>query len=245
VPFTFSHPAAVIPLDYISKRWFSLTALVVGSTVPDFEYFLRMRVSSAYSHTWGGLFWYDLPLGLIAFLIYQWLVKDKLITHLPRGINNRFSHYQNAVPKSSGTTYVAVVVISILIGAPSHILWDSFTLPAGYFVRHHHILKHKVMIANQSVAFYNMLQDISTAVGAIIVGYAIYKQPKGRVTSVTPGKIVSYWIAIVFIALVVVGIRLVTGLSIAQYGDVIMSTISGFLIGLILVSLFTPVRRMA
>src|SRR6185312_3706812 len=212
--------------------------------IPDFEYFLRMRVSSAYSHTWGGLFWYDLPLGLIAFLLYQWVVKDKLINHLPAGINRCFSHYQNALPKSTSLVYVIVVVISILIGAASHILWDSFTHPAGYFVKHHHILKHKVVIANHSVAFYNMLQHISSAVGAVIVIFSIHRLPKGETTSVSSGKIVSYWIGIMLIALLVVLIRIAAGLNIEQYGDVIVSAISGFLIGLIVVSVFTPAERL-
>ena len=46
MPFTFSHPAAVLPLRLLPRHWFSLTGLVIGSMVPDFEYFLRsMRLT--------------------------------------------------------------------------------------------------------------------------------------------------------------------------------------------------------
>jgi len=90
VPFTFSHPAAIVPLNYVAKEWLSLSALVLGSIVPDFEYFIRMKVLSIYSHTWVGLFWYDLPLALIILLVYTRFIKDKLIAHLPSGINVRF-----------------------------------------------------------------------------------------------------------------------------------------------------------
>jgi hypothetical protein len=51
MPFTFSHPAIILPLKYFKKKWFSLTGLVIGSMTPDFEYFVRMRIQSNYSHT--------------------------------------------------------------------------------------------------------------------------------------------------------------------------------------------------
>ena len=49
MPFTFSHPAIVLPF---SKKWFSLTALVTGSIIPDFEYFFKMKGHSDYGHNW-------------------------------------------------------------------------------------------------------------------------------------------------------------------------------------------------
>lgn len=247
MPFTFSHPAAIVPLNYVAKEWLSLSALVLGSIVPDFEYFIRMKVLSIYSHTWVGLFWYDLPLALIILLVYTRFIKDKLIAHLPSGINVRFSQYQNNKVKYD-LLYFVIAIVSILIGAASHILWDSFTHPAGYFVKHHHILKHKMLIANHSVAFYNMLQHISSAIGALIVIYAVYRMPKGDLTNVGAGRIARYWGGMVLIALIVVLIRLAAGLNLVQqYGDVIMSAISGFLLGLIIFSILTPtpVKRVA
>lgn len=61
MPFTFSHPGAVLPLNFLPKKYFSMTALVIGSMAPDFEYFFRMRAQSYYSHRWSGMFWFDLP----------------------------------------------------------------------------------------------------------------------------------------------------------------------------------------
>jgi hypothetical protein len=63
MPFTFAHPAVVLPGGYLPKQWLSLTGLVVGSRTPDFEYFFRWRVLSLYSHTLAGIFG----------SIYQWL----------------------------------------------------------------------------------------------------------------------------------------------------------------------------
>src|ERR1700748_3056689 len=124
MPFTFSHPAIVLPLSKVSDRWVSITGLIIGSMVPDFEYFIRMKVKSIYSHTWSGLFWLDIPLGLLLVCIYQVLVKDKLIEHLPNALNRRFSKFLGISKSDFSSQYFVVVTISVLIGAASHILWD-------------------------------------------------------------------------------------------------------------------------
>ncbi|AIK36171.1 hypothetical protein BG07_3819 [Bacillus pseudomycoides] len=50
MPFTFAHPAAVIPFCK-KQRYVSVTALVLGSMVPDFEYFLHFRPYGVIGHT--------------------------------------------------------------------------------------------------------------------------------------------------------------------------------------------------
>lgn len=71
MPFTFSHPAIILPLTSSKRQWFSATGLVIGSMTPDFEYFIRMKVQSDFSHTLPGLLWFDLPLGLLLSFIYN------------------------------------------------------------------------------------------------------------------------------------------------------------------------------
>ena len=244
MPFTFSHPAAVLPLDYLSKRWLSLTALVIGSLTPDFEYFLRMKVSAQYSHTWSGLFWFDVPLGLLLMLVYVIVVKDKLITHLPDWLNRRFSNFRGK-GHNINLLHSVVIIMSTLIGATSHILWDSFTHPAGYFVKHHRLLRHKALLMHYHVELYNILQHLSTVIGAIAILYSIYKLPKGNSTAVGSNEILYYWLKVIGIAVLVLIIRTLTGLSISQYGDVIVTLISGFLIGLIIASASTKFKQAA
>ena len=94
MPFTFSHPAIVLPLTYFPKKWFSLTGLVIGSLTPDFEYFLRMRIKSNYSHTIDGLFWFDLPLGLLLAFIFHDIVRNSLFDNLPTFFKSRFSAFR-------------------------------------------------------------------------------------------------------------------------------------------------------
>ncbi|WP_434297574.1 DUF4184 family protein [Clostridium sporogenes] len=42
MPFTFSHPAIVLHLEKKWNKYFSFTALILGSMSPDFEYFIYL-----------------------------------------------------------------------------------------------------------------------------------------------------------------------------------------------------------
>ena len=234
MPFTFSHPAAVLPLNYLPKRWVSLTGLVVGSIVPDFEYFIRMRVLSIYSHTWMGLLWFDLPLGILLMYIYNKIIKDNLIDHLPMFLNRRFSAFRNS--KSSHRNSL-IIIISVIIGAASHLIWDSFTHPTGYFVLHMRLLKHNVVLFQHTFLLYNILQQLSSLSGALIIIIAIWQMTPEKISIQKP--ITYYWLIIISTAIIVLAIRSFAGLSFKQYGDVIVTIISGLLVGLIIASVFT------
>ena len=240
--FTTSHPAAVLVFNYLPKRWISLTALVIGSMIPDFEYFIRMTMQTRYSHTPLGLFWFDLPLSLFFMLIYNAMVKDKLIDHLPASLNKRFSDFKNA-----GKPYfkrpLLIITISVLIGAASHLFWDSFTHPGRYFVRHIPILAHTILVAGYPVLVYHIVQHISTLIGVIVIIYAIIQLPVGELTKINVIKY--YWIKIIAVTLLVLIVRLLTGLSVLHFDDVIVTVISGLLVGLVFISVITPVKHNA
>lgn len=239
MPLTFAHPALILPLTKLSKRWLSLTGLVAGSMVPDFEYFLRMRVSSHYSHTVPGLFWFDVPLGLLLFLLYQQVVKDKLIDHLPLWFGQRLAGFKGrAMPYSA--RYLIVVIISIGIGAASHLLWDGFTHPLGYFVHHIHFLRHKIHLWQYPVYYYSILQQVSTFIGLLFILLVIAYLPADKTVKSRPiGK---YWLIATVTAIIVLLARLLSGLDLRAYGDWIVSAISGGLLGIIVASVLTPVK---
>ncbi|KFN01337.1 hypothetical protein DJ93_1011 [Bacillus clarus] len=62
MPFTFAHPAAVIPFCKKQSPYISVTALVLGSMAPDFEYFLHFRPYGSIGYTRLGFFYFNLPL---------------------------------------------------------------------------------------------------------------------------------------------------------------------------------------
>jgi uncharacterized protein DUF4184 len=60
MPFTVSHPAAVLPV----LRWLPPSAVVVGSLVPDIPLCVRPPVGYHTTHSLAGVVTVDLPLGL-------------------------------------------------------------------------------------------------------------------------------------------------------------------------------------
>jgi hypothetical protein len=91
MPFTLAHPAAAVPLARSSTERFALSALVVGSMAPDFEYPLRWRAEGHLGHTFPGLIVFCLPLGLVALALFHGLVKRPVVLLLPRALRARLS----------------------------------------------------------------------------------------------------------------------------------------------------------
>jgi hypothetical protein len=232
MPFTFSHPAIVLPLTYLPKRWFSLTGLVIGSMTPDFEYFLRMKVESEYSHTLAGLLWFDLPLGLLLCFIFQNIVRNSLFDNLPRFLKSRFLTFKRFNWNRDFKENWLIVIISILVGAASHLFWDSFTHSNGYFAQAIPALTNTVPLLGRQVLILKILQHSSTLIGGLLIVYVIYKLPMD--INVNERINPKYWTIFFILALTIILIRLFSGLELKQYGSVIVTAISAALISLTL-----------
>lgn len=236
MPFTFSHPAIVLPLKYLPKKWFSFTGLIIGSMTPDFEYFIRMKIQSNYSHTIAGIFWFDLPLALLLSFIFHNIVKDPLFDNLPNTIKSRFIFFKTFKWNDYFKQNWIVVIVSILIGTASHLLWDSFTHDHGYFVTHVPELQESILIFNKKVPCLKVAQHSSSFIGGVIILFTIYQLPKNSTYKNSTNKL--YWILVLLISVVILSIRFAIGLSLKQYGHIIVSGISSFLLALILTPLF-------
>jgi len=235
MPFTFAHPAIVLPLAYLPKKWISLTGLIIGSMIPDFEYFIRMRISCEYSHTLSGVFWFDLPLAILVAFIFHNIVRNSLYNNLPHFLQVRFNIYKEFNWNKYFKQNWLVVIISVLIGIFSHLLWDSFTHETGYFAEKFQSLSKDVSIFSLSVPVFKILQHGSTLTGGLILLFVIIGLPKGEIK---PQKINPYyWITFILIIILVLGIRLLTGLDYKLYGQVIVNFISATMIALIITPL--------
>ncbi|MEH6682527.1 MAG: DUF4184 family protein [Sediminicola sp.] len=232
MPFTFAHPAIILPLAHLPRKWFSLTGLVIGSLTPDFEYFLRMAIKSDYSHTIGGLLWFDLPLGLAISFIFHNLVRDRLFDNLPRFLKSRFGAFTEFDWNGYFKKNWMVVVISILLGAISHIFWDGFTHDHGYFVGLIPALSNTVGLFGGHIPIFKILQHASTLVGGLFIAYAIYRLPpdlnvKGNINT-------KYWAIVIALSVAIIIVRFMGGLQMEQYGNAIVTAISAGLLSLIL-----------
>lgn len=237
MPFTFSHPAIVLPLTFLPRKWVSLTGLVIGSLTPDFEYFLRMRIQSDYSHTIGGLFWFDLPLGIILAFIFHNIVRNCLFDNLPTILKSRLTEFKQFEWNNYFKDNWFIVTISILVGAISHIFWDSFTHDSGYFVKSIPMLTDKVDFLGRQVPILKILQHSSTILGGLVIIIALLKITPDR--TITGQLNLKYWGILILLTLTIISIRLLSGLDYKLYGHLIVSTISAGLIALILTPLIT------
>lgn len=120
MPFTFAHPAAVLPL----RRYGDLSALVIGSMVPDTGYLLMLELPRELTHGLPALLMFCLPAGLIAYLLYHRVLREPFLALAPAGVRLRLVEH-SALPASwRGWMRVAM---SLLIGAATHIVWDDLT----------------------------------------------------------------------------------------------------------------------
>lgn len=129
MPATFpSHAAAVLPLKVRWPRRFDGVALVTGSAAPDLYYGLNGYVVVPPTHNVPGLFWFTLPVALVATALIR-RSAPTIAAHLPGrpawlalrdfGVLGTVRH------KWYVTAY------SILLGGLTHIAWDGFTHAQG------------------------------------------------------------------------------------------------------------------
>lgn len=232
MPFTFSHPAIVLPLTFLPRHWFSLTGLVIGSLAPDFEYFMRMKIQSSYSHTTAGLFWFDLPLGILVAFIFHNLIRDSLFDNLPKILKSRLNTFKRFDWNSYFSKNWYIVTISVLIGAVSHIFWDSFTHNNGYFVQTIPTLSNTLNFFGTQVTVLKILQHSGTLLGGFVIAFALLKLPAEKNVNVQLD--IKYWSILTVLAMVIFAARLLSGFEFKMYGNVIVSAISAAMISLTL-----------
>lgn len=238
MPFTFAHPAVVLPLKKKWKDYFNLTALVLGSMAPDFEYFVKMRIESKIGHSFIGFFTFNLPLVIIFSLVFHFVIKNTLILHLPIKVNSFIKQEENLFKKVKCFKWILIFIYSAIIGMFSHTLWDSFTHKSGYFISLLPVLKTEIL----SVPVYKFLQHGSTFIGFFVVLKFLYG---GRSKEYYKWKTIPiarkslYWGFVVVFTITVIFVRLINEnqfFTIKYLGTFIVSSISGLFISITLAS---------
>lgn len=234
MPFTFSHPAIVLPFG----KWFCLSALIVGSMIPDFEYFMRMKIHSQYSHTLLGVLWFDLPLGLMVLFVFHLVVKKPLIENLPGFAQKRLSRLKKDEWMRYFKANWKLVVISILLGAYSHLFWDAFTHKDAFFVK---LFELNGFIGDTKIPISKFLQHFSTFFGAFIIALYFFKLSADDIEYVKPR--ISFWLKVIFITCLILVVRIQIGLNPAQYGHLTASIIGVGMLSLSAVCLLEKLRQ--
>jgi uncharacterized membrane protein YjjB (DUF3815 family) len=123
MPYPFAHPAAILPLIGPLGRCAVPSALAIGCMIPDAWYFLPLLERDD-SHSLGGLLWFCLPAGLLAYLAFHLLLKQPLLALLPEPTAAKLAAY--ASPRLPRAPWRAVL-LCLLIGACTHVVWDAIS----------------------------------------------------------------------------------------------------------------------
>ena len=210
----------------------------MGSMTPDFEYFIRIRDYSKYSHTLSGAVWFDIPLGMALLFLFHNLVRNPLIEYLPFSLNVRFSALQKFNWNKYFNDNIIVVIFSLFIGILSHIFWDSFTHDSGYFAQAIPFLRREYNVLNYNITGANIFQYLGSLLGAIAIILFIAKMPEGRNTK--QKNIISFWLPVSIITIIVLNARVCIDYLFDQkeHEDIVVTIISGALIGIIALCIY-------
>lgn len=242
MPFTFAHPAAVIPLQALFRRYVCFTGLVVGSMSPDFEYFIHFKPYSVWGHTLAGFFLYNFPLVLLVSWLFHRVIKKPLLANLPAPFDRWYAPFARQIWSIRSRKAFLLFFSSSIIGMITHVLWDHFTHQNGYFVTHFAALRTNVHVLFTDVPVYKLAQHGSTLTGFAIIAAYLYMVRDPHTNGSTFARRTSsqkryYWIAILFISCVILSGKLLFFTESAKLGDVVVSLLDSVMIAVLLASL--------
>ncbi len=211
MPLTFCHPFAVLPLRRFCPVSLNFPALIVGSMSPDFGYYIGYFPMATFAHSIQGTFIFCVPIGILALCIAYTLWRPLCFT-LPQPHREALLTLTLMQPPRLSLRSALMAAISILLGAWTHTIWDSFTHSTGWAVQHISILQTPLIkLGNTTLHASYVLQQISTFIGGAVL-VAMYvswlsRQPVIATNQNFSAERVRYWaisiMAILAIALAV------------------------------------------
>jgi hypothetical protein len=165
LPFTIAHPAAAIPLRRPLGRFAVLSALIVGSMVPDLVYFVP-GLEGPVSHSLVGVVLFDVPVGVLCFGLFHRLVAPLAFALLPESLRSRGAGWRAGELPSREPV---AIVVSLAVGALTHVAWDSLTHAAG-LPRVLPVLGTRLFSVSGYVVYvFKLLQHGGTVVGVVLL----------------------------------------------------------------------------
>ncbi|MCP2266986.1 DUF4184 family protein [Promicromonospora thailandica] len=225
MPFTLSHPAAVLPL---LRHPFSTVALVAGAMAPDLPYFARRTpvpvsaqswyepfMNATTSHGLVGALTVSLPYALALCGLY-WVARRPVEALLPvrsgrpgrgmagggPGAANGERTADGGHPAGDGSPPSGAVrapgagaigrragwvLLSLLIGIATHLVWDSFTHSDGYVVLHVPALSEPLA---GGLTWARALQHASTVGGLALVAWYLWRRRERLSARTVPARVV-------------------------------------------------------
>ncbi len=161
MPWTFSHPLAVLPIHRLFRARLNFAALVIGSLSPDFAYYVRQFPVAGFAHTLPGTLIVCLPTGLMALAIF-YALRRPLCFILPQPHRAALMPLTVTPPRFNLRNF-GIAAVSVLLGAWTHAFWDSFTHRGAWAVERFPVLNApfaRIGVSELPLSYF--LQQLST-----------------------------------------------------------------------------------
>jgi len=174
---------------------------------PDFAYYIRQILVARYAHTILGTFTVCLPTGLLALGIF-YLLREPLCFVLPQPHRAALMPLASVRPRISLRS-ILIAAVSVLLGAWSHTLWDSFTHDGAWSVQHFPILRVPLIhVGSTELPASYILQQLSTfgAGAALALMYFLWLRRQPIAPPPAQGAISDVWRYLIFVLLAVIAL---------------------------------------
>lgn len=236
MPFTLAHPIVTLPLWQASQKRFDLAALMVGATIPDISYFVALQPVVNIGHSLTGVVIEGIPSGLLLLLIGRYWLWQPVRSLLPSAIATRFPihcpYSFHPLPR------LLKIILSLAIGALTHIIWDSFTHSYGWGVQRFSGLSFEIA----GLPIYKALQYgcglLGFAVLLVLLAQFVQEQTQQYRPSKLPLKQQKIaWTGVLTVAILTIGVAILAEVNnslSAIIVRIVIGSVSGLFLGLCL-----------
>ena len=218
MPFTLAHPAAILPLRRF--EFLHLIPLTIGSVTPDVPYYFPDRWGRSFNdtHTFYGSFVPCLPIGM-ALLLFTLVMREPLTALLStQGRALCLTQIEQFAAKRWNWL---IAVLSLLVGSWTHIMWDSFTHPAGWTTARVAALSAPVELFGWNTEINHLLQYVSSVFGLLVLAWW-YRRQRAAVPQWLPEYPLTPWMRVLLWSLIALIATVLGRAAVSeahQYGD--------------------------
>jgi len=235
MPFTLAHAAIIYPLKKMDRR-LSVSGLITGAVIPDFEYFIRMRHISS-GHQWNEKLLLHFTAALLLCFLFHGLIKKPLYENLPPKLSGYLYPVIQLNWNKNFLKHTGLITLSVLLGIFSHFLWDSFTHKGALMTELLPRLQYTFSIGKTQLPVYFMLQLLSSIGGLWILFRSVPPNPVVTEKIVPTGKSSFYWPGLILISLSLFLLRFFAWADNNSYLSLLKAAIGAVLYSWIIVSL--------
>lgn len=159
MPFTISHAVLAPPISKLTGHRLPISAIAIGCMVPDLvRLFTSEDIHS--THLWRAWFYPNLFIGLGFCLVWYLVFRPACF---------RFFGLYRPIPIQSwkqAFAFMLCVVLALIIGTATHIIWDGLTHVDYRTFAFHEFLSQKITLFNHIYPIHRILQ-IGTSIFAL------------------------------------------------------------------------------